>query len=549
MQSDQMKKGLSRAAARCLLKSTGLTQEDIDKPWIAIVNSWNEIVPGHIHLNSLSKTVKEGVKAAGGQPFEFHTIAVCDGICQGTEGMKYSLPSRDIITDSIEIMVRAHGFDGMVLIPSCDKSVPGMLNAAARINLPSIVVTGGPMYPGNYEGKQLTLVDMREYIGKVRNGEISLAELSKIEEIACPSAGSCSMMGTANTMAAIIEALGMSLTGCATSHAVSEAKNEFAFKSGRQIMNLVKDQLLPREIMTQEALLNAITVDMAIGGSLNSILHLSALAAELQIDLSLKIFDEISRETPMLCSVKPSGPYTLLDLDNAGGIPAIMSELNKKGLLNLNCKSVEGNSLRERIFGWGKSGDKIIRDITDPYGKEGGLAVLFGNLAPEGAVVKQSAIDEEMKIHSGPARVFNSLEDALAAVWDNKICIGDVIVVRYEGPKGGPGMREQHSIASLISGLDLKVALITDGRFSGSSRGAVIGHVAPEAAVGGPIAIVQEGDFISFNIPKRSIQLEISEKEMNNRFKNLEFTQKRDLMGFLRKYSEIVVGAEKGARY
>lgn len=547
LRSNIMKKGVSRATTRALLKSTGIKQEDIEKPWVAVVNSWNEIVPGHIHLNKLSEAIKKGILTQGGHPFEFHTIAVCDGICQGTEGMKYSLVSRDVITDSIEIMINAHGFDGMVLIPSCDKSIPAMLNAAARLNIPSIVITGGPMLPGEYNGNKITLVDMREYIGKFKSGVITETELLQIEEIACPSAGSCSMMGTANTMAALTEALGMSLPGCATSHAITKSKIQYAQETGKQIMNLVEKQIFPKQIMTMNALLNAITVDMAIGGSLNSVLHLTALANELGIELPLTLFDQISKETPLLCSLKPSGNNTLLDLDNAGGIPAVMAELNKKNKLILDCINITGLTLRELVNKWKNTDSQVIRSINNPFKKEGSIAVLFGNLAPKGAIVKQSAVKEEMKVHTGPARPFDSLEAALNAVWNDQIHSGDIIVVRFEGPKGGPGMREQHTIASLISGMDIDVALVTDGRFSGSSRGAAIGYVAPEAAAGGPIAIVQDGDIINYDIPNRKISLDLSQNEIQKRLNDFKYKRKEELKGILKKYSNLVTGSEKGA--
>ncbi len=551
MRSETIKKGIQRSAARSLLKSTGLSQNDIDRPWIAVVNSWNEIVPGHVHLKILGKAVREGVLIGGGYPFEFQTIAVCDGIAQGTNGMKYSLPSRDVTVDSIEIMIEAHGFDGMVLIPSCDKTVPAMLNAAARLNIPSIVVTGGSMLPGEYEGRQLSLVEMREFIGQTRAGKMTEEELFRVEELACPCAGSCAMLGTANTMAAITEALGMSLPGCATSHAVMASKIRYARESGMQIMKLLKENILPRQIMTIEAIRNAITVDMALGGSLNSVLHISALANELRVPFDLSIIDKISRQTPNLCSLKPAGDYSLLDLDRAGGIPTLMKELTKKNLLELRCITV-GNKTLESVLKEVKPKDSVvIHSIDNPVRKEGGIAILYGNLAPEGAVIKQSAVKPSMLKHKGPVKPFDSLETALEALWEGKIKNKDVMVVRYEGPRGGPGMREQHAIASLISGMDKEVALVTDGRFSGSSRGAAIGHVSPEAAAGGPIGVVKEGDMISYDVEKRRITLEIDDHELKRRLSNFkpEGQKIRKRHSILNKYRETVSGTDKGALF
>lgn len=552
MRSSNMKDGVQRAAARSLLKSTGLRQQDIEKPWIAVVNFYTEIVPGHVHLRTISEAVKKGVLMEGGYPLEFNTIAVCDGIAQGTAGMKYSLPSRDIAVDSIEIMIEAHGFDAMVLIPSCDKTVPASLMAAARLNIPSIIVTGGPMLPGEYCGEELSLVEMREFIGQTRSGQISEDELHRFEEIACPSAGSCSMMATANTMAAVTEALGMSLPGCATAHAVYADKSRIATESGQQIVQIVKNDIKPRDIMTKESLRNAVTVDMALGGSLNSVLHLLAIASELEIsDFSLTDFDEIGRRTPQLCSLKPSGQNSVWKLDQSGGIQAVMLELAKGDLLNTDTLSVTGLSLKENLKRpfVQRIKESIIHSLQKPVNIEGSIAVLYGSLAPNGAVVKQSAVDPSMRVHKGPAKVFESLEVALETLWNNRIDSDDVMVVRYEGPKGGPGMREQHSIASLISGLDKKIALVTDGRFSGSSRGAAIGHVSPEAADGGPIAIVKNGDMISYSIPKRSLNLDIEKAEIEARLAQIvlqpqKITRHRSV---LKRYRESVGTADKGA--
>ena len=549
-----MKKGIQRSAARSLLKSTGLRHEDIEKPWVAIVNFFTEVVPGHIHLKSLAQAVKQGVIAGGGLPLEFNTIAVCDGIAQGTNGMKFSLPSRDIAVDSIEIMIEAHGFDAMVLMPTCDKTVPASLMAASRLNIPSIIVTGGPMFPGYYEGKELSLVEMREFIGKTKSGAITEDELYTFEELACPSCGSCSMMATANTMAAMTEALGMSLPGCATSHAMMADKVRIARSTGQQIMELCQRNIVPRDIITLDALENAVSVDMALGGSLNSVLHLMAIAQEAEVsDFDLDTFDKIGKTTPQLCSLKPAGDNSVLKLHMSGGIPAVMTELAKGKYLKLDAMTVTGKRIQDNlaikpIVTTDKS---IIAPYDSPISDIGGIAILRGNLAPKGAVIKRAAVSSEMSEHVGPARVFNSLETALDALWSDKIETGDVMIVRYEGPKGGPGMREQHSIASLISGLGKDIALVTDGRFSGSSRGAAIGHVSPEAAAGGPIAVVEEGDIVSYSIPKRSLTLEIEDEILEKRLQSLilkpqEITRPRSL---LHKYRSSVSTADRGALY
>lgn len=549
MRSSRIKDGVQRTAARALMKSMGLEQEDIAKPWIAVVNSFTEIVPGHVHLNKIANAVKEGILMFGGVPFEFNTIAVCDGIAQGTQGMKYSLPSRDLIVDSVEIMIEAHGFDGMVLIPSCDKTVPAHLMAAARLNIPSILVTGGPMLPGWYNGEEISLVEMREFIGKVRKGEMTEQELFHVEELACPSAGSCSMLGTANTMAAITEALGMSLPGCATSHGVMADKLRIARHSGRQIMNLLRIPLLPKQIMTEKALINAITVDMALGGSLNSVLHLTALAEELELDISLKLFDEISQKIPVLCSLKPTGEHSIWKLDRSGGIPSLMDELTPN--LFTEVITVTGNTIGKNLdqIASKKPKGSIIHSLKTPVLKEGGIAILYGNLAPNGAVIKQVAVKSEMKEHKGPARIFESLESALNTLWAGEIESGDIMIVRNEGPVGGPGMREQHSITSLISGLEVDVALVTDGRFSGSSRGAVIGHVSPEAAVGGPIGVIHENDIVSYSLPDRKLEVLLEEKVLTSRLQNFvprpqKIVKNRSV---LKKYRNLVHSTDRGA--
>lgn len=547
MRSAEMKEGLERAAHRALLKSLQLTDENIAKPWVAIVNSWNEIVPGHIHLREIAKAVKQGVKDAGGTPFEFNTIAVCDGLCQGTTGMKYSLPSRDIIADSIEIMVEGHLFDSMVLIASCDKVIPGHLMAAARINIPSIIVTGGPMMPGLYHEEAITLTDMREFVGRVAAGTLSLSELKRIEASACPGPGSCAMMGTANSMSVIAEALGMSLPGCATIHALDPRKTEIAYQSGQQIMELLTTHLQPSKIITEQALNNAITVSMAVGGSLNTCLHIPAIASELGIQIPLDLFDQISRQTPHICPIKPAGAYTLKDLDDAGGIPAVMQRLSPR--LNTDCITVTGQSIQSNILHTTITNTKVIRPLSHPIHMEGSIAVLKGTLAPRGAVIKHVAVPKSMLIHRGPAKIFDAMEEAVQALLNHEIHAGNVIVIRYEGPKGGPGMREMHMVASILVGMGLgrSVALVTDGRFSGSSRGPMIGHVSPEAALGGPIALIEEGDEVSYSIPERRIDIGILEKELQERHAKWhppELTQK----GVLRRYAKTVTWSDLGAQ-
>jgi len=547
MRSAEVKIGLERAAHRALLKSLHLTDEMIAKPWVAIVNSWNEIVPGHIHLRQLAEAVKQGVRDAGGTPFEFNTIAICDGLCQGTTGMKYSLPSRDIIADSVEVMVEGHLFDSMVLIASCDKVIPGHLMAAARIDIPSIVVTGGPMMPGHYNGKAITLTDMREFVGSVAAGNLSREELKRIEALACPGPGSCAMMGTANSMSVIAESLGMALPGCATIHASDPRKREIAYKSGQQILELFNTRVQPSKIMTKQALHNAITVSMAVGGSLNTCLHIPAIASELGLQIPLELFDDISRKTPHICPIKPAGAYTLKDLDDAGGIPAVMQRLTSH--LNLECLTVTGQAIHSNIANTTIINHEVIRPLSRPVHLEGSIAVLKGTLAPRGAVIKHVAVQKTMLVHEGPAKVFNAMEEAVHALLNHEIQTGEVIVIRYEGPKGGPGMREMHMVASILVGMGLgsSVALVTDGRFSGSSRGPMIGHVSPEAALGGPIALIRDGDHISYSIPKRRIDINISEKELQERhakWQPPELTEK----GILRRYAKTVTRSDLGAR-
>jgi dihydroxy-acid dehydratase len=542
-----MKVGIDRTAQRALLKSLGLTNNDIAKPWIAVVNSYSEIVPGHIHLNALANAVKAGIKSAGGTPFEFNTIAICDGICQGTTGMKYSLPSRDLIADTVEVMIQAHQFDAMAMISSCDKIVPGHLIAAARLNIPAIVLTGGPMLPGRHQGKKITTTHIREYSAKARKGEISMEKLQCIEDSACPGPGSCAMMGTANTMACMTEALGMSLPGCATAHATSAKKVRLAKETGKRIMDLVSKNITPSKIMTREAFENAIMVDMAIGGSLNACLHLPAIANEIGIKIDLDDFDRVAKKIPHLCPIVPSGEYTMEDFDEAGGIPALLNELSE--FIKWDTPTVTGDPLRSYVEGVERTRrPDVIRSVDNPVHNEGGVAVLKGSLAPGGALVKQVAVNPSMLEYEGSAIVFNSMEEATQSVIEGKVEKGSVIVIRYEGPKGGPGMREMHAITSMLVGmqLDSDVALVTDGRFSGSTRGPAIGYVSPEAFEGGPIAVVENGDKISYNIPKRKIDLLIPKQELEKRLQKWR-PPTRKITGYLARYVTVATSAGEGA--
>jgi len=540
LRSNEIKRGFKRASHRSLLKALGITDSDMDKPFIAVVNSFTTVVPGHIHLNQIADAVKAGVRVAGGVPFEFNTIAVCDGLAMGHEGMRYSLPSREVIADSVEIMVQAHRFDGMVLVTNCDKVTPGMLIAAARLNVPSIVVTGGPMLAGRLNGEKVGLAAISEAVGKFVAGEMSEEELKRLEDVACPGCGSCSGMYTANTMACLTEALGMSLPGCGTTLAVSDLKLRIARESGERILDLLREDLKPSDIMTAKAFENAIMVNMAIGGSTNAVLHLSAIAGEMGVSLPLTLFDEISRRVPHLCNMSPSGPYALEDLDAAGGIPALMKELSS--LLHLDAVTVTGKTVEHNIEKASVTNAEVIRPLSNPVHKEGGIAILRGNLAPKGAVIKTAAVSSGMLIHKGPAKVFNSEEEAMKAIVGQKIKPGDVVVIRYEGPKGGPGMREMLSPTATISGLGLSesVALITDGRFSGATRGPCIGHVSPEAAEGGPIAALKDGDIIEINIPKRILRVELKEEELENRLKSWKPKPLKIKRGYLAKYSSLL---------
>jgi dihydroxy-acid dehydratase len=547
MKSDAVKKGAERAPHRSLLYALGCSPEEMDKPFIGVVNSFTEVVPGHIHLRQIADAVKEGVRAGGGVPFEFNTIAVCDGIAMNHAGMKYSLPSRELIADSIEIMAEGHAFDALVFIPNCDKIIPGMLMAAVRLNVPAIFVSGGPMLAGHLDGQKIDVNTVFEGVGAVTAGKMTEAELSRLEQQACPTCGSCSGMFTANTMNCLTEALGMGLPGNGTIPAVDARRQALARRAGEQVMKLMAGDVRPRSIITSDAIFNAFTVDMAMGGSSNSVLHLMAIASEAGIEFNLATVNEISRRTPYLCSLRPIGPHHIEDLDRAGGIPAVMGEL--KSLLKLKSPTVTGKTVGENIAGVKNLNSEVIRSVPKAHSAAGGLVVLFGNLAPEGAVVKKAAVAPEMMVHRGPARVFDSEELATKAIMSKQIKPGDVLVIRYEGPRGGPGMREMLTPTSLITGigLDKEVALITDGRFSGATRGASIGHVSPEAASKGPIAAVREGDIISINIPEYKLDVELTDKEINDRLKKLTGFQPRIKTGYLRRYAEKVSSASTGA--
>lgn len=549
LRSDEAKKGLSKAPHRSLLKAVGLTDEEINRPLIGVVNSANEVVPGHIHLDKIAEAVKAGVRIAGGTPLEFSTIGICDGIAMNHPGMKYSLASREVIADSIELMVEAHRFDALVMVPNCDKIVPGMLMAAMRINIPTIFVSGGPMLAGRYRGKEIDLISVFEAVGAVEAGKMDEKELSAIEDYACPGCGSCAGMFTANTMNCLTEALGMALPGNGTIPAVYAQRVRLAKKAGMQVMELLKGDIRPRKIMTPKAFENALAVDMALGGSTNTVLHLPAVAHEAGIGFDLDLVDRASDRTPNLCKISPASPVHIQNLDEAGGIPAVMAELAKVNLINTDVPTVTGRTLGENIKGVENLNPKVIRPITEPYSETGGLAILRGDLAPDGAVVKQSAVLPEMLKHSGPARVFDSEEEAVEAIMGGKINKGDVVVIRYEGPKGGPGMREMLTPTSAIAGmgLDATVALITDGRFSGGSRGAAIGHVSPEAQEGGTIAIVKDGDIIEIDIPGRKLNLKLSEEEISRRFKGWAPPQPKVNKGYLALYARLVSSASKGA--
>lgn len=549
MNSDQIKSGANRTPHRSLMKALGLTDEEIKRPMIGVVNSQNEIVPGHIHLDNIARAVKDGIRIAGGTPIEVPAIAVCDGIAMGHEGMKYSLVSREIIADSVEIMAKAHQFDALVLIPNCDKVVPGMLMAAARLNIPAILVSGGPMLSMKFKGCYRDFNTGMEAVGAYQAGKINDAELSDLEEAACPTCGSCSGMFTANSMNCLSEVLGMALPGNGTIPAVYAERIRLAKKAGMQIMELLKKDIRPRDIMSPDAIYNALRVDMALGCSTNSMLHLPAIAHEANAEFTLDYANQISADTPNLCHLAPAGAHHVQDLYAAGGVTALMNELSKKNLLREDTLTVTGKTQGENIAGHPVLDYDVIRPIDNPYSKTGGIAVLKGNLAPDVSVVKRSAVAEEMLVHEGPAKVFDSEEEAISAIYAGKIVKGDVVVIRYEGPKGGPGMREMLSPTSAICGmgLDKDVALITDGRFSGATRGAAIGHVSPEAAEGGNIGLVQDGDIISIDIPAGTISMQVSDEELKKRRENFVPKEPPIKDGVLRKYAKLVTSASSGA--
>jgi len=551
MKSDSIKKGIERAPHRALLRAVGVHSDDFNKPFIGVVNSFNEIVPGHTHLNTIASAVKTGITGAGGVPFEFNTIGVCDGIAMNHPGMKFSLPSRELIADSVEIMAEAHQFDALVFIPNCDKVVPGMLMAAVRLNVPSIFISGGPMLAGKlHKGGSCRTVDLISVftaVGGVMQGEISEAELEEIEIAACPGCGSCSGMFTANTMNCLTEALGMALPGNGTIPAVDSRRLHLARQAGQQVLSILKNNLRPRDIITRSSISNAFAVDMALGGSTNSVLHFMAIAHEAGIKFPLPLINEISARVPHLCKISPASDVHMEDLDLAGGIPAVMHEIAR--LLDGECKTVTLKPLSSIYRNARVRNHDVIRPFAKPYSRTGGLAILFGNLAPGGAVVKSGAVDPRMMVHKGPARVFENEEDATRGIMGKKIRAGDVVVIRYEGPRGGPGMREMLTPTSLLSGMgmDSKVALITDGRFSGGTRGAAIGHVVPEAADRGPIAALRNGDIISIDIPARKLEVEISAAEIRRRLKDLPPFKTGIKSGYLKRYVEQVGPASEGA--
>ena len=549
MRSDNVTKGMQQAPHRSLFNALGYTKEELDRPLVGIVSSYNEIVPGHMNLDKIVEAVKMGVAMAGGTPIVFPAIAVCDGIAMGHTGMKYSLVTRDLIADSTECMAMAHQFDALVMVPNCDKNVPGLLMAAARLNIPTVFVSGGPMLAGHIHGKKRSLSSMFEAVGSYAAGTMTEDEVREYEEKVCPTCGSCSGMYTANSMNCLTEAIGMGLPGNGTIPAVYSERIKLAKHAGMAVMELLKKDIRPRDIMTKAAFMNALTMDMALGCSTNSMLHLPAIAHEAGVDIDLDIANALSEKTPNLCHLAPAGPTSMEDLNEAGGVSAVMSELNKIGLLDTSCMTVTGKTIAENIQGVVNKNPEVIRPVENPYSKTGGIAVLKGNLAPDSAVVKRSAVVPEMMVHEGPARVFDCEEDAIAAIKGGKIVAGDVVVIRYEGPKGGPGMREMLNPTSAIAGMGLgsSVALITDGRFSGASRGASIGHVSPEAAVGGPIAFVEEGDIIKINIPENTLNVDISEEEMAARKAKWQPREPKITTGYLARYASMVTSGNTGA--
>ena len=548
MLSDNVKKGMQQAPHRSLFNALGFTQEEMKKPLVGIVSSYNEIVPGHMNLDKIVDAVKLGVAEAGGMPVVVPAIAVCDGIAMGHVGMKYSLVTRDLIADSTECLAKAHQFDAMVMVPNCDKNVPGLLMAAARVNIPTVFVSGGPMLAGRVKGEKRSLSSMFEAVGSYAAGKMSEEDVLEFETKVCPTCGSCSGMYTANSLNCLTEVLGMGLKGNGTIPAVYSERIRLAKHAGNQVMELLRRDIRPRDIMTEDAIMNALTVDMALGCSTNTMLHLPAIAHEAGVKIDLRIANEVSARTPNLCHLAPAGYTYMEDLNEAGGIYAVMNELSKKGLINLDCMTATGKTVGENIKGCINKNPEVIRPVENPYSETGGIAVLTGNIAPESGVVKRSAVAPEMLKHSGPARVFDCEDDAIAAIKGGKIVPGDVVVIRYEGPKGGPGMREMLNPTSAIVGMGLgsTVALITDGRFSGASRGASIGHVAPEAAAGGPIGLIREGDIIDIDIPNNSLNARISEEEFAERRKNWK-PRVNEVSGYLARYRELVTGAPQGA--
>ncbi len=549
MRSDAVTKGMQQAPHRSLFHALGLTEEEMNRPLVGIVSSYNEIVPGHMNLDKIVEAVKMGVAMAGGTPIVFPAIAVCDGIAMGHIGMKYSLVTRDLIADSTEAMAMAHQFDALVMVPNCDKNVPGLLMAAARVNIPTVFVSGGPMLAGHVKGQKRSLSSMFEAVGAYTAGTMTEEDVKEFEQKVCPTCGSCSGMYTANSMNCLTEVLGMGLQGNGTIPAVYSDRLRLAKHAGMQVMEMLKKNIRPRDIMTKEAFLNALTVDMALGCSTNSMLHLPAIAHEAGIELNVDIANEISSRTPNLCHLAPAGPTYIEDLNEAGGVYAVMNELSKKNLLNLDCMTVTGKTVGENIKNCYNKNPEVIRPIDHPYSETGGIAILKGNLAPDSGVVKRSAVADEMLVHEGPARVFDCEEDAIAAIKSGKIVAGDVVVIRYEGPKGGPGMREMLNPTSAIAGMGLgsSVALITDGRFSGASRGASIGHISPEAAVGGPIALVEEGDIIKIDIPNNRLDVDISDEEMEERRKKWKPREPKVTTGYLARYASMVTSGNRGA--
>ena len=549
MKSDSVKKGMQTAPQRSLFNALGMTKEELDKPLVGIVSSYNEIVPGHMNIDKIVEAVKLGVAMAGGTPIVFPAIAVCDGIAMGHVGMKYSLVTRDLIADSTECMALAHAFDALVMVPNCDKNVPGLLMAAARVNVPTVFVSGGPMLAGHVQGKKTSLSSMFEAVGAHAAGKMTEEEVDDFVSHACPTCGSCSGMYTANSMNCLTEAIGMGLQGNGTIPAVYSERIKLAKHAGMKVMELYEKNIRPRDIMTEKAFMNALTVDMALGCSTNSMLHLPAIAHEAGVDLNLDEANAISAKTPNLCHLAPAGHTYIEDLNEAGGVYAVMNELNKKGLLHTDLITATGKTVGENIEGCVNKNPDVIRPVENPYSETGGIAVLKGNLAPDSAVVKRSAVVEEMLVHEGPARVFDCEEDAIDAIKSGKIVAGDVVVIRYEGPKGGPGMREMLNPTSAIAGMGLgsSVALITDGRFSGASRGASIGHVSPEAAVGGPIALVEEGDIIKIDIPANKLELDVSEEILAERRKNWQPREPKITTGYLARYANLVTSGNTGA--